>query len=238
MYSDRDIEDARELNQQDADKGILITPFSNKCLTPVGYDLRVGNEGFSWQKKTVFNIEQEGKITIDANDIVVVRTLEDIHLSKKIGATIHSIVSLVALDRLSHISTTIDPGWQGKLLISIHNYGDRSVELEFRQRLCTICFYDTKSEAKESRGDKDRDELWLNLRRKATDEKQRQEQLEKQKERDKQRAARQRIIYLSIFAVMALVIGVGTSLFNPILGASVAAIIGGISPLFVEILKR
>jgi dCTP deaminase len=144
LYSDVDITAA--INSGD----ITITPYNNESLTPVGYDLCIGTYGFSLNKNKEFNIENDGHIKIDPNDTVVIETLESVSLTKKIGGTIHSIVSITITYNLSHISTTVDPGWEGKLLIHIHNLGKKPVTLSFKQRLCTICFYPMTNEASKS----------------------------------------------------------------------------------------
>ncbi len=141
MFSDEDIKKAIKDYQNNSEDGLFIEDFDNNSLTPVGYDLRVGEEGYSWKRKEIINIKQDGKIPIDANDTVVIRTLESLSISKKVSATIHSIVSKVIPKGLSDISTTIDPGWTGKLLISVHNNRDSSTELIYGERLCTVCFY-------------------------------------------------------------------------------------------------
>ena len=116
MFSDEDIKKAMNDFKNTREDGLDIEDFEQKYLTPVGYDLRVGKQGFSWNKKSVIDIEKDGKIYIDANDTVVIRTLESLILSKKVSSTIHSMVSKMIPKGLSNISTTIDPGWSGKLL--------------------------------------------------------------------------------------------------------------------------
>jgi dCTP deaminase len=56
VFSDEDIKKALEDYQNNPEEGILIEPFDKKYLTPVGYDLRVGRQGFSWKKKCVVDI--------------------------------------------------------------------------------------------------------------------------------------------------------------------------------------
>ncbi|HEY9605105.1 MAG TPA: deoxycytidine deaminase, partial [Allocoleopsis sp.] len=83
----------------------------------------------------------------------------------------------------------------------------------------------------------DRDDIWQQLREKANQEKQIQLQ-KREAEKDREKGERQaRILWMSFFAVVALVVGLVTSLINPVIGASLAAVIGGVSPLVVEILK-
>ncbi|MEQ8997174.1 MAG: deoxycytidine deaminase [Coleofasciculus sp. B1-GNL1-01] len=238
MLSDVDIEKQIESKKIHPDTGIAIEPFEKKYLTPVGYDLRVGQRGFSWNNKLEVEIERNGRIEIAPRDTVVIETLESISLSREVGATIHAMATRVTSQGLSHISTTVDPGWTGKLLISCHNYRDSPVELRFGDSLCTICFFRVESQAKGSVGrPPDRDDIWQQLREKANQEKQRQAQ-ETQYEKDRERRERQtRLFWMASFAVVALAIGIFTSLINPVIGASLAAVIGGISPFVVEILK-
>ncbi|MEQ9355259.1 dCTP deaminase [Coleofasciculus chthonoplastes] len=249
MFSDVDIEKQLESQKRDPDTGISIEPFDKKYLTPVGYDLRVGKKGFSWNNKREENIERDGGIEIEPRDTVVIETLESITLSREVGATIHAMATRVNSQGLSHISTTVDPGWTGKLLISCHNYRDSPVELRLGDSFCTVCFFRVDSQAKVSVGrPPDRDDIWQQLiekasqekqqlREKANQEKQRQErEIKEEKERER-RERQNRLFGMASFAVVALAIGIVTSLINPVIGASLAAVIGGISPFVVEILK-
>ncbi len=95
MFSDEDIKKAMKDYQNNSEDGLFIEDFDNNSLTPVGYDLRVGEEGYSWKRKEIINIKQDGKVQIEAHDTLVIRTLESLSLSRKVSATIHSIVSKV-----------------------------------------------------------------------------------------------------------------------------------------------
>ncbi|MCL1467752.1 dCTP deaminase domain-containing protein [Argonema galeatum] len=235
MFSDKDIEKALDDYQKNPQDGLLIEPFDKSSLTPVGYDLRVGKQGFSWNKKSVIEIERDGKIQIDANDTVVIRTLESISLSKKVSATVHSIVSKIITKGLSDISTTIDPGWTGKLLISIHNNRNSSTELRFEERLCTVCFYrvDLASEANRDTSN-NREELWEQLLGIARAEK---ERIEKEKNKEQQgieKANEFRTFLLIVLGVVALIVGIGASIINPTIGASIAAFLAVIAPIVYD----
>lgn len=227
MFSDTDIKQQIEERINNSTKGIFIYPFEDKYLTPVGYDLRVGVKGFSWKNKREFDIEQEKRIEIEPNDTVVIETLESVSLSKEVGATIHAMATRAILYGLSHISTTIDPGWTGKLLISIHNYRDSSVELRFRDSFCTVCFYKVESESKVPLGRPvDRDDLWQQLIEISWQEKKKQK-----------RENINRNIVIFSFAGIVLVVGVSISLKNPELGSALAAFIALFSPIVYDQLK-
>ncbi|WP_414585030.1 dCTP deaminase domain-containing protein [Scytonema sp. PCC 10023] len=238
MFSDTDIKQQIEERRNNSTKGISIDPFEEKYLTPVGYDFRVGVKGFSWKNKREFDIEQERRIEIEPNDTVVIETLESVSLSKEVGATIHAMATRAVLQGFSHISTTIDPGWTGKLLISVHNYRDSSVELRFRDSFCTVCFYKTESESKVPLGRPvDRDDLWQGLLEKAKEEKDRQaREIQRNKGREKTEYSI-RIGLLVAFILVASFVGIQISFKDPALGASLAAFLAVVSPSIVELLK-
>ncbi|MBW4678723.1 MAG: deoxycytidine deaminase [Microcoleus vaginatus WJT46-NPBG5] len=231
MFSDVDIEREIVARKKDPEKGIAIEPFEKKSLTPVGYDLRVGKRGFSLKNKRELNIEGKTKIEIQPNDTVVIETLESVSLSKKIGATIHSMASLVVLQGLSHISTTIDPGWSGKLLISFHNYRDSFVELEFKEVFCTVCFYRVESEAKVPLvREADRDDLLRQLKQKCKEE--------EQKEEERNKKASMHWMFVLVILISAFgVLGFLVSLKNPPIGGALSPLIALVISILYDRLK-
>jgi dCTP deaminase len=232
MFSDEDIKKALEDYQNNPEEGLCIEPFDKKYLTPVGYDLRVGIEGYSWKQKRIIPIEPDKPIQIEANDTVVIRTLESLTLSKKVSATIHSIVSKVIPKGLSHISTTIDPGWRGKLLISVHNNRDSSTELRFEEPLCTVCFYRVGMASTINRPtSEDRDDLWDQLVEKANDEKQRIDLAKKQQESQIKTENKVRTLILIVLGIIVVSGGVAASVKNPALGSSIAGFLAVIAPI-------
>lgn len=238
MFSDTDIRNQIEVRRNDSSKGISIEPFKDKYLTPVGYDLRIGIKGFSWNNKREIDIGNDKRIEIEPNDTVVIETLESVSLSKEIAGTIHSMVSQTVPQGLSHISTTVDPGWTGKLLISVHNYRDCSIEIRFQDSFCTICFHKVESESKVSLGRPvDRDDLWQRLLEKAKEEKDRQVREQDRKNEKSKKEVRVRISLLVIFILSVIFVGFLISFKNPNLGAAFATFIAAFSPIINERLK-
>ncbi len=238
MLSDTDIKQQLENRKNNPTQGIYIDPFEEKYLTPVGYDLRVGLKGFSWKNKCEIDIEKEKYIKIQPNDTVVIETLESVSLSKEVSATIHAMVSKAVVYGLSHISTTIDPGWTGKLLISVSNYRDSSVELRFRDSFCTVCFHKMESESKVPLvRPQDRDDIWERLLEIAKEERDRQlkeTQIKKGKEKAEDRI---RIGLVVAFIFVVSFVGLQISFKDAALGASLAAFLAVVSPIIIEILK-
>ncbi|MGL4497691.1 MAG: dCTP deaminase [Planktothrix sp.] len=237
LFSDVDITKEIENRQNNQEEGISIHPFEQKSLTPVGYDLRVGDRGFSWKNKKIVDIKQDGKIVIEPNDTVVIQTLESVSLSKKIGATVHSMVSRVITEGLSHISTTIDPGWTGKLYISIHNFRDVDIELNFTQTLCTVCFYDIKSESKVSLGrPPDRDDLWEDLMRRAKEERSRITREKRHQEAQESKIKTIKWAVGGFYIIIVILVWIWVSQENIELATSLAALLALINPVVYNFL--
>jgi deoxycytidine triphosphate deaminase len=129
---------------------IGIEPFSDNCLTPVGYDLRVG-ENYSSSLKGSGQISSANPVIIESGETVLIFSLEQVKMpkSRKISALVVSKVSQVSKG-LSHIATTIDPDWQGNLLIAVHTHSNQSIKLELQEPFCTVVFFEAKEPSEKS----------------------------------------------------------------------------------------
>lgn len=131
---------------EDQNEKIHIYPFAEESLTPIGYDLRVGNLYSTTSNTGPFELKENDSIFIEPRDTALITTLETIDMPKNrwISALILSKVSQVSKG-LSHISTTIDPDWNGHLLIAVHNHSKNKIELNFGDAFCTVVFLKNKS---------------------------------------------------------------------------------------------
>lgn len=59
---------------------------------------------------------------------------EAIYVSKNIGGTFHSKVSLVT-QGLGHVSTTLDPGWEGQILVPMNNPTNKSIKVVIGKKI-------------------------------------------------------------------------------------------------------
>lgn len=147
LLTDTDLTDyiCRQKDWLDKTK-IHIYPYDEECLTPVGYDVRVGNQYASAIDALLYKLGTGDKVIIKSQDTVLINTLENVEMptDRKVSAFITSKVSKVARG-LSHISTNIDPDWRGNLLIAVHNPSNRTVELDHGESLCTLNFILNKS---------------------------------------------------------------------------------------------
>lgn len=138
------------------DTKLVIHPYSESSLTPIGYDLRVGTFYKSSTNEYAEKIEdddEDKKIVLAPRSTTNIRTLEWIAMpqNKTCCGLICSKVSKVAKG-LSHISTTIDPDWAGQLSISVHNHTDRKIDLKVGEPFCTAVFLRNESPATRSCG--------------------------------------------------------------------------------------
>jgi deoxycytidine triphosphate deaminase len=138
LLSDRDIKQL--LNRE-----ILIYPFKDDDLTPIGYNLNPSNFVFSLQSKELVR-EKNGFFDIKPHDTVLILTKEAVWVSKKIAGTFHSKVGVVSTG-FGHISTTLDPGWNGLLLISLNNPTNSRLQLSVNNSFVTLLLYQLKTPA-------------------------------------------------------------------------------------------
>lgn len=154
-------------------ENLFISPFSEESLTPVGYDLRVGDTYASQLTGKSFTIGEDDSITVKSGETVLIQTLEKVEmpLNHSLSGLISSKVSIVSKG-IAHISTTIDADWKGKFLIALTNVSKENFKLKFGQPFCTAVFLtnnnpSTKmSDHPEGRND-ELLKLWIKRSRKA-----------------------------------------------------------------------
>lgn len=136
--------------QWNDNKTLLIQDGADDCITPMGYDLRVGGFYKTFIAKPNLDVLSEGKtIAIKPGDIALIGTYEKLRMPKdgSISALILSRVSQVSRG-LSNISTKVDPGWaEGELLIPIQNFSRDVIKLSYQEKFCTIVFFKNESPA-------------------------------------------------------------------------------------------
>lgn len=123
------------------DKKFVIYPFDKStCLTPLGYDLRIGYAVALGKGKEVIKFEDNEEIVIPAKSSMFIISKEHIWLSGNIVGTLHSIGGLAAQGLLLN-STTIDPNWAGQLTCLITNPTKHSITLDSNSRFITMILH-------------------------------------------------------------------------------------------------
>ncbi len=135
LMSDRDIQEA--VNSKD----LIIRNFSKKSLQPASYDMRVGEEAFSSHEKASIEIKSTSPLIIKPGDFILVRTYESVKLSPKIAGRI-GLRSFHARKGLALLAgPQIDPGFEGVLVVGLHNLDANELKLSYREPFCTVEFY-------------------------------------------------------------------------------------------------
>ncbi|MBD2628717.1 dCTP deaminase domain-containing protein [Trichormus variabilis] len=133
-----------------SEKPLLIQDGSDDCITPMGYDLRVG--GFYKRligKPNLDTLDEGQSVEIKPGDIALISTYEKLKMPQdaSISALILSKISVVS-SGLSNISTKVDPGWaEGELLIPVQNFSKDIIRLKYKDKFCTIVFFKNESSA-------------------------------------------------------------------------------------------
>lgn len=130
---------------------LLIANYDKQCLTPVGYDLRVGRRYLKMYSRAsnLTRIEEGGEIAILPHEIVAIETEEFIGMPRnKMYSGI--IVSKVSTGEkgFSHISTSVDADWEGELIITLTNNTERKLVLKRKQPFCTMILFENKKPAR------------------------------------------------------------------------------------------
>lgn len=155
--------DADILQQLNSTDGLRIRNLDEDYLTPVGYDLRAGGLCVSSADGKLQILAKDEKIALKPGSTTLISTLEEIEMPMNRGLSgfIFSKVSLVSKG-LSHVSTTIDPDWKGRLVIAIHNHSRSAIEISFGQPFCTLVFLTNKSGSqKPSKREGGRNDLFM-----------------------------------------------------------------------------
>ena len=166
--TDKDIREAFYSND------IFIHPFEEKMLTGVGYNLRPSELIISTKTGMPLQIREENNVRyvmVGPHDTVLISTVEYISVSERIMGTFHSRVSVVS-EGFGHISTTLDPNWNGPLLIALNNPSSSKKKLilsvgKEKVAFATLIFYHNYNKAEKVHDNKpNRIDILMNYRAK------------------------------------------------------------------------
>jgi deoxycytidine triphosphate deaminase len=154
--------DKREYEQGGGVDGelIFIQNFDKNQVTATdacnaSYDLRVGDEYQDHRDLHAMKLPDNSSICLQPGSAIIIQTLEYVQFPASRFGHIVPKVSLLQMG-LSNTSSKIDPGYGGKLLITVFNLGKKPITLKKEQKFCTLYVLDVKpgviTYAKEPKG--------------------------------------------------------------------------------------
>ncbi len=120
--------------------------FASEGETNVSYDLRVGGEYRDHREMGKTELPASGVISLLPGGAVIIETEELICLPKAMFGHVVPKVSLLQ-QGISNTSSKVDPGYRGRLLITVFNLGKKSVQLRRGDRFCALYVLDVRAGA-------------------------------------------------------------------------------------------
>lgn len=105
------------------------------------YDLRVGDEYRDHRDSGKADLLDDGEISLQPGSTVIIETAELLQLPKSRFGHVVPKVSLLQYG-LSNTSSKVDPGYNGRLSITVFNLGKRTIKLKKHQPFCTLYIID------------------------------------------------------------------------------------------------
>ncbi len=133
-----------EIKKYIESEDINISPYEDDSLEPASYDLKIGRALVAG--KGIIDPHKE-KAIIRTGEWAEIESLEIIGLSQNIAATYGIRSSITRQGIIWFGGPQIDPGYKGKLFVSIFNPTSEPFEICFRDPFFTVMFYDFKEPA-------------------------------------------------------------------------------------------
>ena len=121
-------------------KGSLtITDFDEERLTPIGYNLTVGDYYLSASTLEEVQVQPNQPVSIGPGEMIAIRAREEIALpsDRSISGFIQSKIKMLNAG-FGKFSTTLDPDHHGPLLVHVQNLSPHHAQLEHGKPFCTV----------------------------------------------------------------------------------------------------
>ena len=127
IYSDNDIVENLATGK------IGISDFSERSLTPNGYDLRVA------EISVLGEVQKSGNVPIPPRTMFYVSTIERVKLPKDVCAQLWLRTTWIRKGIIGAFGK-IDAGFEGTLTLGAYNTSDNVIELPIGERFCQMVF--------------------------------------------------------------------------------------------------
>ena len=123
-------------------ENIYIYPFNEDNIRGGTINLSASNMAWTIEGENILGRNDQGKeeIVIPARKSAVIETNEVIYVTYKLAGTYHSKVGMVSRGA-GHIGTTLDPGFIGSSLITVHNHSDQPLRIKVGESFVSLTLH-------------------------------------------------------------------------------------------------
>lgn len=132
---DGEIQTARE------EGDLVIEEFSEDCLQPASYDLRVGDKLLASHSDREIDLSEQGSAPIKAGEFALLTTHERIELSKSITGQIGVRSYYTRKGLILLAGSQIDPGFEGHLTLGVYNASPRDFTIDYKEPFSTVEYH-------------------------------------------------------------------------------------------------
>lgn len=120
----------------------ILDDTDSACIREATYDMRLGKKAIRWDSngKKEFNVESDGCVILEPNSVTFVTTIERFNLPHDIVARFNLKSKLVHRGLLLGTGPIVDPGFQSRILIPIHNFSNQPVKILYQDRFISVEF--------------------------------------------------------------------------------------------------
>jgi len=120
---------------------LLIRSFDDLQLGPdtpnLSYDLRIGSEYHDHRDMWKKELQGNDQLTLYPGGAVIIETEESVHVPKGMFAYIVPRVKWLE-QGVSNTLSKVDPGYNGKLLVTLFNLGKKTITFQRGERFCSL----------------------------------------------------------------------------------------------------
>ena len=135
----------KEIKKAIEDKKLIMKNYSEDCLEPSSYDMRVGNKAVVSGKDKEIDVKKEQGVVIHPGEFAIITTFENVKMPPDIAGHIgvKSYYTRKGLILLAGLQ--IDPGFGGVLVLGVYNAAPRRLTLDYLSSFCTVEFHQLSS---------------------------------------------------------------------------------------------
>lgn len=135
----------KEIKKAIEDKKLIMNNYSEDCLEPSSYDMRVGNKAVVSGKDKEIDVKKEQGVVIHPGEFAIITTFENVKMPPDIAGHIgvKSYYTRKGLILLAGLQ--IDPGFEGVLVLGVYNAAPRRLTLDYLSSFCTVEFHQLSS---------------------------------------------------------------------------------------------